>query len=196
MPDSYRAELLGGIVFEPSPVSYAHGQSDGDLTWLLREYAGATPGTGVAHNVTVMLSDDDEVQPDLILRIDRKFGGMSRETREHYIVGPPELVAEIAYSSRAIDLHFKKERYALAGVIEYVVVCLCPKVIHWFDLRNGKSVEADKKGVFRSTVFPGLWVARSGLLDPDFELMKSTLKRGLRSAQHKLFVEELAKRRC
>jgi len=196
MPESYRAELIGGIVFEPSPVSYAHGQSDVDFACLLREYALATPGTGVAHNVTVILSDDDEVQPDLILRVDRKFGGASRETKEHYIVGPPELAAEIVYSSRAIDFHLKKERYALAGVIEYVVVCLRPKRVYWFDLGKGKMLEADKKGVFRSVIFPGLWIHGKGLLDLDFELTKSTLKRGLRSVEHKRFVEELTERRC
>jgi hypothetical protein len=38
--------------------------------------------------------------------------------------GAAELLAEIAYSSVAIDLHLKKDDYQKAGVREYLVVCV------------------------------------------------------------------------
>ncbi|HEY9785591.1 MAG TPA: Uma2 family endonuclease [Candidatus Obscuribacterales bacterium] len=194
MPESYRAELIGGIVFEPSPVSYPHGESDFFIATLLGEYRAATPHVGGAQNATVMLSDEDEVQPDLFLRIERESLAHSHKTDDLYISGAPELVLEIAYSSRAIDLHFKKDRYARAGVIEYIVVCLSPKTFYWFDLRAGKLLEADENGVYRSAVFPGLWIHGTGLIDLDYELTKKVLKQGLKSPEHRKFIQELKRR--
>src|SRR4029453_5464617 len=69
MPGSYRAELIGGVVFEPSPVSSTRSDGHVNLIYLLETYARATPGTRTTVDATVMLSDEDEVQPDLTLRI-------------------------------------------------------------------------------------------------------------------------------
>ncbi len=192
MPEDYHAELIGGIVFEPSPVSYSHGTRHADLAHWLRTYSIATPETELADNATLILGDEDEVQPDLMLRISDERGGQSRITKDGYIEGAPELVAEIAFSSRAIDLHLKKERYALAGVVEYVVVCLSPKRIYWFDLCSGTESKADSKGVFRSRIFPGLWIHEQGLLDLDPEPTASALERGLKTPAHKRLVATLA----
>lgn len=191
MPEDYRAELIGGIVFEPSPVSYPHGRNHVRLSFLLESYAEATFGTEVADNATLKLSDDDEVQPDLLLRIVQNLGGQSREAHR-YIEGAPELVAEIAYSSRAIDLHLKKDRYALAGVLEYIVVCIESKKIYWFDLRNNIELKPDGSGIFRSAIFPGLWIHGQGLLDLDHNLTNHALKRGLKTAAHAKFAARLA----
>lgn len=195
MPDNYKAELIGGIVFEPSPLGYPHGEHHLRLGNLLDTYRIHTPGTGAADSVTVMLSDEDEVQPDLVLRLAQELGGRSRLTRDRYVKGAPELVAEIAHSSRAIDLHLKKERYTLAGVVEYVVVCVSPKQIYWFDLPGRKEMAPDNDGVFRSAVFPGLWIHGDGLLKLEGELTLDILNRGLRSPEHKEFVSQLARRR-
>lgn len=102
-------------------------------------------------------------------------------------------MAEIAYSSRAIDLHLKKERYALAGVAEYIVVCLKPKRLYWFNLRRRSELEI-RRNIIRSEVFAGLWVHQNGLLNLDRKLMSETLSKGLKSREHKVFVEQLAKR--
>jgi len=111
MPTEYRAELLGGIVFEPSPVSWLHGEHHSQLNLLLRTYAINTPEVAVGDNTSVFLSDEDEVQPDLVLRVTDNRRGKSRMTASGFIEGAPELVAEVAYSSRALDLHLKKNRY-------------------------------------------------------------------------------------
>jgi Uma2 family endonuclease len=195
MPDDYRAELIGGIVFEPSPLGYAHGENDVRLSFLFELYSIETPGTGVAGNATVMLSEEDEVQPDLLLRITEELGGRSPVTSDGYLKGAPELVAEVAHSSRAIDLHLKKERYARAGVLEYIVMCLKPKQIYWFHFAGKAELEAGRDGVFRSVVFPGLWIHGHGLLHGKRKLTLNTLNRGLQSPEHRTFVSELAKRR-
>jgi Uma2 family endonuclease len=103
MPESYRAELIAGIVYEPSPLGYLHGRNDIRLSSLLDHYAGKTSGVDAASGATVILSDEDEVQPDVLLRIIPERGGRSRNTKEvakkpFYVAGAPELVAEIAHS--------------------------------------------------------------------------------------------------
>ncbi|HEY9870532.1 MAG TPA: Uma2 family endonuclease [Candidatus Obscuribacterales bacterium] len=193
MPEDYRAELIAGMVFEPSPVSYPHGKVHSRLGHLFEVYTATTPGTEIAVDATVMLSEEDEVQPDLMLRIVRESGGRSWETPKHYIEGAPELVAEVAYSSRAIDLHLKKERYALAGVLEYMVVCLRPKHIYWFDLCNNSLIESGDDGIFRSLIFPGLWIHGKGLLDLNYKLTNDALARGLQTGEHQSFLARLAK---
>lgn len=190
MPEGYRAELLGGIVFEPSPLSWSHSEWHVQLGYLLQTYAINTPRVAVGDNATVMLSEEDEVQPDLILRIAQDCGGQSRVSASDFVEGAPELVAEIAHSSRAIDLHLKKERYALSGVIEYIVVCLHPKQLFWFDLRGRKQFHA-RDSVIRSAVFPGLWLHQEGLLHLAHDLTVATLSKGLKSKAHKLFSEQL-----
>lgn len=193
LPEDYRAELIGGIVFEPSPLGWSHGTSQVELTYLLATYSRHTPGTQVGDNATIMLGPEDEVQPDLVMRIVQEQRGQTRLTRKGYVQGAPELVAEVAHSSRAIDLHLKKERYALAGVLEYMVMCLAPKEIHWFDFAGKKVLSADQDGVFRSAAFPGLWIHGDGLLHGDQELTLDTLNHGLQSPEHGKFVSELAK---
>ncbi|HEY9867887.1 MAG TPA: Uma2 family endonuclease [Candidatus Obscuribacterales bacterium] len=195
MPESYKAELIGGIVFEPSPLGWSHGTSHVSLGSLLHRYAIRTPGVEVGDNASVFLSDEDEVQPDLVLRTVQMCGGTSRLTDDDYVEGPPELVAEVASSSRAIDLHLKKERYALAGVREYIVLCLCPKQLYWFDLQRQVELKPDKNGIFRSVIFPGLWIHGEGLLQGEHELTARALDRGLRSADHKRFVCQLKRKR-
>ncbi|HEY9784843.1 MAG TPA: Uma2 family endonuclease [Candidatus Obscuribacterales bacterium] len=194
MPEDYRAELIGGIVFEPSPLGWPHGKHHVRLSSLFDSYCMSTPGVEAGDNATVMLSKDDEVQPDVVLRTVEERGGRSRLTRRRFVKGAPELVAEVAYSSKAIDLHLKKDRYALAGVLEYIVLCLKPKRLYWFDLKNGFELTAGNDGVFKSIVFPGLWIHGEGLLNLEHKLTDRALKQGLRSAEHKQFVASLQKR--
>lgn len=196
MPESYRAELLGGIVFEPSPLGYSHGEIHVRLAALFDLYCESTPGCGAADNATVILSKDDEVQPDLVLRIDQDYGGRSRINRSGYLKGAPELVAEVAFSSRAIDLHLKKDRYALAGVNEYLVLCLAPLELYWFDLGRTKSkLRPSEEGIFKSAVFPGLWIHGDALLTHNRKLASDTLKKGLKSQEHRDFVRNLKRQK-
>lgn len=198
MPESYRAELIGGIVFEPSPLGWDHSEGHSVLNHLLVTYSIATAGTRVGDNASLFLSDEDEVQPDLILRIEEQFGGRSKLTKKgRFLEGSPELVAEIAYSSRAIDLHLKKDRYHLAGVNEYIVFCLNPVSLYWFDLRQSESekLQADADGIIRSRIFPGLWIHEAGLLETDRQKTLAVLNDGIASAEHDEFALELGRRR-
>lgn len=193
MPDNFRAELLNGTVFVSVPTSKPHATGQNDLSTIFGYYRAMTDGIESFDNATLKLSKKDEVQPDLGLRILPAYGGQTKDTYDGYISGAPELVAEIAFSSRAIDLHLKRARYKKFGVIEYIVVCLKPKEIYWFDLHQGLSFrkKPDENGILKSHVFPGLWIDGNALLKKELKKSLEILQQGLGSPEHAEFVAKL-----
>ena len=153
-PEDFRVELIGGVVYEPSPISISHGEHHSLLGLILASYALQTPGVQSLGSVTVLLSDQDEVEPDLMLRVLPEFGGRTQNTSDNYVNGPPELVVEIAHSSASLDLGRKRKRYMLGGVTEYLVICTHLKEIRWFDLPNNAQYQADDRNIIKSKVFP------------------------------------------
>lgn len=196
MAEDFRAELLGGIVFVREPLAMPHGLSHAHLVSLLVAYGASSPGVQVPADATVILGDKDEVQPDAFLRVSPEYKGQTLDTgKGPYVLGPPELVAEVSFSSRSIDLHLKRKRYMRAGVLEYLVLCLQPKVIVWLDLHRRTRLKPDGDGVFRSLVFPGLWIHGEALLSLDYTQGMAVLAQGLASAEHAAFVSRLAAER-
>ena len=193
MPPDFRAELIGGVVFVPSPLRLEHGESHALVMGWLTNYWSATPGTSVRDNATAILSDDSEPQPDAALVIEPESGGQSSVSEDGYATGPPELIVEVASSSESIDLHAKRRDYERAGVLEYVVVVLRQRVVHWFVLRDGtyREVEADASGILKSTVFPGLWLDAPALLRRDVRQVMTTLQHGVETPEHAAFVQQL-----
>jgi hypothetical protein len=192
--DAFHAELIGGIVYVPSPLKRQHGIHHLVLGGLFAAYAARTPGIEVGDNATLLLGEDAEPQPDLYLRLLPESGGQSRTTEDDYILGAPELIAEIAHSSRAIDLHAKRDDYARYGVHEYLVVTLREGRIRWFDLRAGRELEAAADGILRLQAAPGLWVDRAALFANDHARAMATLERGLAAPEHATFVRRLSAR--
>ena len=191
MPDGFKAELIGGTVFVCEPAGQVHGQWDVTVASVLNAYRASTPGLQICGNATVILGKEDEVQPDVFLRILPGYGGRSGN-KGLYVKGAPELVVEVSYTSVSIDLHAKKERYARAGVIEYIVLCLNPTRLYWFDLHKGCSLKPNSEGIFCSRVFPGLWIDNAALLRDEYHPLMDALNRGLASAEHADFVAKLA----
>ena len=197
MPADTKAELVGGVVHLPSPLSNDHGEHDNDVSGWLFHYKLATPGVGSPNNATVMLDELAEPQPDCQLRVPSELGGQTHLDEKGYITGPPELVAEIARSSRSFDLNQKKADYERAGVLEYLVVELDPNRIHWF-MRHGnrfKKLLPGPDGIYRSNVFPGLWLDAAALFAEDRRRLIEVLNEGLATAEHANFVARLAKAR-
>ena len=166
------------------------------MGWLTN-YWGATPGTQVRDNATAILSEESEPQPDAALIIEPEHGGQSRLSEDGYATGPPELIVEVASSSESIDLHAKRRDYEQAGVLEYVVVVLRQRVVRWFVLQDGtyRDMEADASGMFKSSVFPGLWLDAPALLRRDGRQVMATLQQGLETPEHAAFVQQLQARR-
>jgi len=195
-PEDFKAELIGGTVYVASPLKLAHGEPHLLLGVALVVYASRTPGVRASDNTTVLLGDQAEPQPDLLLRILPEYGGQSSTTKDDYVKGAPELVVEVAHSSQAVDLHDKKDDYARHGVREYLVVCVREQELRWFDLAAGKELQPDAAGIHRIQTFPGLWVNGPALLAQDYRALMQTLEEGLATPEHAAFVSELAARRA
>jgi Uma2 family endonuclease len=193
MPPKTRAELIGGVVSMLSPVGPEHADQNAPVVYWLCEYEAATPGVRVSINASTALDDESELQPDCALRILTEFGGRTRIERA-VIVGAPELVVEIARTSRDIDLGPKLEDYQRAGVREYVVVALEPDESFWFGRRNDhlERLEPAADGLFRSAAFPGLWLDPAVLFSRNFHRLRAVLGQGLASPEHAEFVAQLS----
>jgi len=190
-PENFRAELVGGIVFVASPLKKGHGENHLPLGSAFFAYETVTPGTVSGDNSTIMLGEHSEPQPDLYLRVEPEYGGQSIVTEDDYISGAPELVAEIALSSSAIDLNLKRQDYARHGVREYMVLLPMEKEFRWFDLSRDRENALPIDSICRSRAFPGLWIHVKALLEHKHKLLTRTIKRGLASPEHAAFVKKL-----
>ena len=195
-PEIKNAELIGGIVYMPSPVSLERGELDGDVGGWLCGYRAATPGTACGHNATSFILEDTP-QPDLHLRIRPEYGGSSW-VEGKYLGGVPELLTEICRSSASYDLHVKLDLYQAAKIPEYLAILLFEQEIRWHVLVNGEYqlLPVDPDGLLRSRIFPGLWLDGKALLAGNIQQVLARLQEGLRSPEHDKFVAELANRKA
>lgn len=194
MPPGTRAELIGGIVYIPAPLKPKHGRMRARLTGWLVDYEAGTPGVETYGSTTVILGEESEPQPDAYLIVAPDRGGQMHYNIDEYLVGAPELVAEVALSTGSIDLHAKRRDYEAAGVREYLVIALRQQRVFWFVARAGRfeDLAPGPDGVLRSAVFPGLWLDPSALLARDFARVGTVLRQGIASPEHAAFVAQLA----
>lgn len=193
MPDVKKAELIEGIVYMPSPVRVRrHGRPHALVIGWLSHYWMATPGVDLCDNTTVRLDLDNEPQPDVLLRIE---GGTSTISEDDYIEGAPELIVEIAASSASKDLHDKLKAYRRNGVQEYLVWQINDRKFNWFCLQAGEYVllTPDDRGIIRSQVFAGLWLAIPALLEFDLVAVVASLQLGLQTPEHQAFKQQLSR---
>ena len=190
-PGKEKFELIGGIVYMASPLRLPHANYHEELSFALGLYRRATPGVELLIDATAILGEESEPQPDLALRILPQYGGRSRDTPEQYVEGPPELLTEIAHSTLAIDMHQKKIDYQRAGVREYLVVCVEERELYWFDFKARRPISPNAKGLYRSRVFPGLWIDGRALLARKSARVARVVQQGLKSPEHAAFVKRL-----
>jgi Uma2 family endonuclease len=193
-PEKFKAELIEGVVFVASPVRAFHANPHFQLITWLGIYSIATPGVSGSDNATTRLDLDNEPQPDALLRIER--GGTSRISEDGYIEGAPELVAEIATSSAAIDLGAKKNAYRRNGVQEYLVWQTFENYFSWFRWQAEEFVliEPDADGIIRSSTFPSLWLAVPALLAGNMIEVLNVLQTGIANPEHQQFIQSLAEK--
>jgi Uma2 family endonuclease len=196
MPHLKKAELIEGVVYMPAALRFrSHGQPHGNLMVWLGTYAVFTPGLQLGDNPTVRLDADNAPQPDAVLLIDARYGGQTCLSSDDYIEGAPELVAEVAASSAAIDLGDKKRAYRRNGVREYLVWQVFEQKLDWFSWQEGEYVAlpVDEGQIIRSRLFPGLWLAADDLVAGNMQRVLAVLNEGLASAEHEAFVAQLAR---
>ncbi len=192
-PHIRKAELIEGVVYVASPVSDEHGQPHAGFTQWLGFYQVGTPYLFSSVEGTVRLDDANQPQPDVHLRIAPGRGGQSTRSADRYVVGAPELVAEVAVSSKSLDLGARLEAYRRNHVREYLVWRVLDRAIDWFVLREGRfdRLVLGEGGIYRSEVFPGLWLDPETLIRGDLAAVFQVVQRGLATPEHAAFVERL-----
>ena len=186
-PHIKKAELIEGVVFVPSPVSLEHSKRHAAVMTWLGAYRAATPGLRLLDNATVKLDLENELQPDAALCI---VNGGQTEEIDNYLHGAPELVAEIAASSAAYDLHEKLRVYRRSGVLEYVVLLIHERETLWHRLNEGRyeRVMPGPEGIIHSRRFPGLDFHPALFWSDDIADLLKILQAGLTSPAHAEFV--------
>ena len=194
-PEIKFAELIRGIVYMPSPLTLEHGEKAGNMGLFLGTYAAHTEGVKHAHNVTTYMGEDAP-QPVVNLRILPEYGGVTKK-RGKYLSGAPELISEVCVTSSVYDLHQKLAVYEEAGVQEYLAVLMREQEIRWHRLtkRGYQLLGPAGDNLWKSRVFPGLWLDGKALLAGDSAKMMAALQRGLQSPEHEAFVNKLAKKK-
>lgn len=193
--EDFRAELIEGVVYVPSPLRRMHGVYHVMVSMLFGIYSGKTNGAEAGDNATLLLGVDSEPQPDLYLRVLPEFGGLSRTTPDDYVAGALELVVEIALSSRSLDLHAKFRDYQKYGVKEYLVLIPTLNAFAWYDLAQDRELAMPADRVVRSVQFPGLWLSVDAILNRDHKAAMQFLDAGLATTEHQQFTQQLQSRR-
>jgi Uma2 family endonuclease len=197
MPGVKKAELIEGVVHMPSAVRWNHHAGPhADLMGCLFVYRGSTPGVSVGDNGSIRLDLDNEPQPDAAMLIGPAFGGQAQFSADDYVIGAPELVAEVSASTASIDLNTKLRVYRRNNVREYLVWRVRDAAIDWFVLRQGRydPLPLGADGVYRSETFPGLWLDATALVRTDIPAVLRTLQQGVTSPEHAAFVAQLRNR--
>jgi hypothetical protein len=194
MPQLKKAELIEGKVHMPSPVRWnLHAGPHADLIGCLFLYRASTPGVRLGDNGSLRLDMENEPQPDAALIIEPSHGGQVQLTSDDYVLGAPELVAEVAASSASIDLNVKLRVYRRNQVREYLVWRVLDRAIDWFVWHQGQydRLPLSPAGFYQSEVFPGLWLDPAALARLDVGTVLQVLQQGVASPEHTAFVARL-----
>lgn len=199
MPHVKKAELINGVVYMGSPVRMdSHGEPENYVTTWLGHYRAYTPGTQAGNNTTLKFADgENQSQPDGVLRILPECGGQSRTDEKGYVIGGAELTTEVSASSASYDLHEKFKEFEENGVLEYVVWRVEDQAIDWFILKRGKyqRLAKTKDGLYKSKVFPGLWLDPKAMITGDLAKVLEVVQQGVASPEHRRFVAKLRSRK-
>lgn len=194
-----KLELIDGVAFvaPPPPGEDFHRHPQFVLANCVGHYAAATTGVRGGEGGTFRLDAENQVRPDVHLRLLSAYGGRARTIQEGLVEGAPEFVAEVAASAAGCELHQKAAVYARCGVREYFVWCVYDESFTQLVLAADGRYEpaAPVQKVHRSRVFPGLWLDPVALLQGDVAAAVAAVQNGLASPEHRAFVEELAARK-
>lgn len=185
MPHLKKAELIGGVVYIPTPVRMkSHAEPHGYIMTWLGYYCAHTADVKFADNATIRLDPDNEPQPDAVVWLAEGPGARARVSEDDYLEGAPDLIVEIAASSASHDVHEKMKVYRRNGVQEYIVWQTFEGRIDWFSLEAEQYVplQPDPEGLVHSRIFPGLCMNVEAMITGDLAKVLAGLMRCMRTA--------------
>jgi Uma2 family endonuclease len=153
--DNERYEIVGGEAFcmSPAPASF-HQVACSKLITKLTNFFEGKSCTPLVSPIDVVLSEDNIVQPDVLIVCDKN------KIKERGIFGVPDVVFEILSPSTATyDRREKKLLYEKFGVKEYLIVDPIGKNIEQFILEDGAFKNPELiafKEILKLNTFPGL----------------------------------------
>jgi Uma2 family endonuclease len=174
-----KAELVEGVVYVASPVRYEqHDKQAAFVRGWLFAYAAKHPAVELGNDATLILDNDNEVQPDAFLFL-RDDPASPKPNEAGFLVGAPQLVVEVAGSSMSRDVGDKLRSYRRNGVREYIIWRVEDGAIDWFRLIDGEyeAIPAGPDGVVESTTLPGLRLDARALLTLDAAAVLAALAR-------------------
>ncbi|MBI2339765.1 MAG: Uma2 family endonuclease [Deltaproteobacteria bacterium] len=132
--DDERWEIIGGEAYNMSPApTFAHQQVVARLTHFLMTRLEGKQCIPVMAPIDVVLSEEDVVQPDVIVVCDKQ------KIQKTHIAGAPDLVIEVLSPSTSLkDRREKKDLYEKFGVKEYLLVDPDEKYVERYFLQKGK----------------------------------------------------------
>ncbi len=163
------AELINGTVYMASPVRLTqHGKPHAHLVGWLVAYCSRHLDVEIGDNVTVVLGQDTDPQPDACLLLPESRGGRAKLV-DGYVHGPPELIVEVAASTASLDANAKAEAYHAAGVREYLLWRTEEERIDWYEHTGDRylAMTPNADGLVESNLFPGLILDPAALLRGD-----------------------------
>ncbi|HLQ36783.1 MAG TPA: Uma2 family endonuclease [Planctomycetota bacterium] len=145
--DGLRHELLDGVhVVTPSPESYHQELVARLVTELGLRVGRPRLGRVLVAPMDVLLSDNDVVQPDVLVVVTAH----SQRIERNRIAGAPDLVIEVlSPSTSSRDRGEKKARYLATGVPECWLVDPVARTVTQFALRGDSYVRV---GVHRDAI--------------------------------------------
>ncbi len=160
LPDDERWEIIGGEMFDMSPAPTTRHQSiSGELSFQLMGFFKGKPCKPFIGPTDLKLSNEDVVQPDLMVVCDQS------QITESHVEGAPVLVVEIlSPSTQRHDRKRKMELYARAGVKEVWLVSPLPPGIEVF-LLDGATYR-----------FMGMYQIEDDFKSPGFEELELDLE--------------------
>lgn len=179
-PESLKAERIQNRVYLSNRFRRAiAGDSRALLGGWLFTYAMVHPELNISDNATLFLNEANDPQPDLCVY---RNGDKATLNEAGYLVGPPEMIVEIAGSSASYDFGEKRDVYEAAGVGEYLVFETIEGRVEWWRHDGTKFVDVPRDdNVFQSVTLPGLWLDVDALRTGDRFRLIETLQRGIQS---------------
>ena len=162
--DGQRWEIVGGEVYAMSPApTLRHQRIQAELTSAFNAFLRGKPCQIFPAPTDVKLSDEDVVQPDLLVVCDET------QLKETHVEGPPTLVVEILSPSTAsFDRVHKMRLYAQHGVKEVWLITPYPWLaeVYALDGETYRLAQAyEKTDTLTSVIFPDLTIELEKVFD-------------------------------